>query len=124
MNLLLDTHAMLWWMNADAIDSGAAELISDPDNLVAVSAVSFWEIEIKRALGRVTAPEDLFGPAELSGFEQLDVTATHAVRAGRLPPHHRDPFDRMLIAQAGHEGLAIVTRDRSFEPYNVDTVPC
>jgi PIN domain nuclease of toxin-antitoxin system len=97
-------------------------VIRNPEQYVAVSAVSPWEIEIKRATGKLDAPGDL--PARLRdlGFVPLAITVEHGVAAGTLPLHHRDPFDRMLIAQAQLEGLTIVTRDRRFEPYEIQTL--
>ncbi len=96
--------------------------IDDPDGFVAVSAVSALEIEIKRALGKLDAPRDLPERVAEARFVPMAITLEHGVAAGKLPLHHRDPFDRMLIAQAQVEGLTIVTRDPRFEPYAVATV--
>lgn len=122
MNLLLDTHVLLWWLADIELRPETGELIADPDNLVAVSAASVWEVSIKRALGKVHAPPGLDNAIEASGFEPLDITAAHAERAGSLPPHHRDPFDRMLVAQAQEEDLAVITRDVAFDAYDVRIV--
>ena len=84
-----------------------------------MSAVSIWELEIKRALGRLRAEDDLAERALASGLEPLPVTLEHAVAAGRLPLHHHDPFDRMLVAQARVEGLVLATRDRQLQQYDV-----
>lgn len=124
MNLLLDTHALLWWLADEELSAPARAAIADPDRLVAVSAATVWEISIKRQLGKLEAPNDLLDAIAASGFEPLDITIGHADAAGALPPHHRDPFDRMLVAQARAEGLAIVTRDPAIEAYGVDTLPC
>jgi PIN domain nuclease of toxin-antitoxin system len=122
MDLLLDSHVFLWW------DSGAAELaadarhaIADAGNRVLVSAATVWEIAIKRMLGKLDFEGALSAAIEANGFGQLPILAAHAERAAGLPLHHRDPFDRMLIAQAVSEGCTLVTRDRAFEPYGV---PC
>ena len=124
MNLLLDTHALLWWLADIDLTVSAVEAIADPGNVVMVSAISVWEIEIKRSLGKLDAPEDLIEAIGDSGFEPLPVEFSHARAAGGLPPHHRDPFDRMLIAQAMTDGLVVVTRDIAFEDYDVETFAC
>jgi PIN domain nuclease of toxin-antitoxin system len=84
-----------------------------------VSAATAWEIEIKRALGKLDAPDDLADALAAGGYRPLPVSILHATIAGRLPPHHRDPFDRMLVAQAKLEGLTIVTGDRRIAGYDV-----
>lgn len=124
MNLLLDTQALLWWLAATDLTDTAVEAIADPDNVVLVSAISVWEIEIKRSLGKLDAPDDLTDAISDSGFEPLPVEFAHARAAGNLPPHHRDPFDRMLIAQAMTDGLVVVTRDAAFADYAVETFAC
>jgi PIN domain nuclease of toxin-antitoxin system len=122
VGLLLDTHTLIWVLSEDPrLTSEARASISDPEAFVAVSAVSAWEIEIKRALGKLDAPHDLVQQVADARFVPLSITLEHATAAGALPPHHRDPFDRMLIAQAQLEGLTIVTRDPRFEPYAVAT---
>ena len=124
MSLLLDTHAVLWWLAGDSLDAGVAERIADPTVLVVVSAASIWEAAVKQSLGKLTTPGPL-GPAALeAGFEPLPIGFEHAQTAAELPRHHRDPFDRMLIAQALIEGLTIVTRDRAFRDYDVAVVAC
>ena len=91
---------------------------------MAVSAASIWEASIKASLGKLTLPGPL-GPAVIAGgFEPLAISFEHAALAGELPPHHRDPFDRMLVAQAPVERLRLVTRERAFEPYGVSVVQC
>ncbi len=121
--LLLDTHALLWALDDDdALDEAARNAIVDPRNDVFVSAISIWEISIKRSLGKLKAPGDLISAVEASGFQELAVTFVHADHAGNLPPHHRDPFDRMLVAQAQVEGLTIVTHDRVIAKYGVRTL--
>lgn len=124
MRLLLDTHALLWALADDpTLARDAQSAISDPGNWVAVSAVSGWEIETKRATGKLRAPENLVETVLATRFVQLPLTLEHGVAAGRLPRHHKDPFDRMLVAQAQLEGLTIVTRDPRFEPYSVAVLP-
>lgn len=124
MSVVVDIHAILWWLADDELSDETAATVADPDNLVVASAASLWEIEIKRRLGKLRAPDTLVHVIAESGFEPLDVTHAHAASAGRLPFHHRDPFDRMLVAQAQIEDLTIVSRDRSFEQYDVLLLLC
>ena len=119
MRLLLDTHALLGWLADEGLNPGARDAIADPANLVAVSAASAWEISIKKALGRLAAPNDLEQQVQAGGFVPLPISIAHGIAAGQLPHHHEDPFDRMLIAQAFAEGLTIVTRDKRFNDYGV-----
>jgi len=123
VSLLLDTHALLWWL-AGELDADAVDRIADPSTFVAVSAASVWEVEIKRAIGKLEAPPGIAAQAVAEGFEALPMTFAHAERAGTLPPHHRDPFDRMLAAQCEVEGLTLVTRDPVFGRYGTPTVRC
>src|SRR2546426_4360722 len=115
VNLLLDTRTLLWWLAAEPIAPEAQARIADPGALVAVSAASAWEIAIKRTVGKLRMRGSITDHVEGAGFEPLAITFHHAERAGSLPDHHRDPFDRMLVAQAQIEGLTIVTRDRAFD---------
>jgi PIN domain nuclease of toxin-antitoxin system len=123
MRLLLDTHALLWWLADEGLTDEARDAIADTDNLVMVSAASAWEISIKKALGKLSAPDDLERQVDESGFAPLSISVAHGIAAGQLPRHHDDPFDRMLIAQAYAEGLTIVTRDKRFAEYNVAMLP-
>ena len=123
MRLLLDTHALLWWLADEGLTDQARDAIADPANLVMVSAASACEISIKKALGKVSAPDDLERQVDESGFSPLPISIAHALAAGQLPRHHDDPFDRMLIAQAFAEGLIIVTHDKRFADYNAATLP-
>ena len=119
MKLPIDTHILLWWLDDDpALPVWASSVIANPEHVVSVSAASVWEISIKRANGRLGAPDDLLS-AIADGFATLPMTAEHAMAAGRLPSHHADPFDRMLIAQARAEGLTLVSVDRHFADYDV-----
>ena len=123
MRLLLDTHAFLWWVSDfRRIAKSARKAIAGPDSEVFVSAVSGWEIAIKKAKGRLSAPDNLASVVEEKRFAHLPLTFDHAERAAALPPHHRDPFDRMLIAQAQAEGLILVTRDSRIPLYDVPTL--
>ena len=120
MRLLLDTHVLLWWLlNPESLTERARDAIADPANGVLISAASAWEVAIKRSLGRLEAPDDLERQIEATRFEPLSITLAHALRAGSLPRHHNDPFDRMLVAQSMVEGLTIVTRDPRLSPYGV-----
>ncbi len=123
MRLLLDTRAVLWWLADEGLTTQARDAIADPANLVAVSAVSAWEISIKKALGKLSAPEDLEQQIHSNGFVPLPINISHGAAAGRLDRHHEDPFDRMLVAQALAEGLTIVTRDNRFADYGVALLP-
>lgn len=123
MRLLLDTHALLWWLADEGLADQARDAIADPGNLVVVSAASAWEIAIKKALGKLAAPDDLEQQVDDSGFAALPMSIAHGLAAGQLPRHHDDPFDRMLIAQAFEEGLTIVTHDERFADYQVALLP-
>ena len=121
--LLLDTHALLWWLSEpQRLNGRAYRAIADAVNEIFVSAVSGWEIAIKRALGKLQAPEDLETSIREQGFTPLSLTFFHAEQAGALPPHHGDPFDRMLVAQAQAEALILVTRDARIPLYGIRTI--
>lgn len=119
MRLLLDTHVILWWLADSCELSGEVKDLLDTEPSVHISAVSAWEIAIKQSLGKLDGPEDLAERVRDSQFTPLPVTAGHGVRAGRLPAHHRDPFDRILVAQAQTEGMTILTRDKWIPQYDV-----
>ena len=124
MKLLLDTHILLWWLADDPkMPRSAATAIADGETVVAVSAASAWEVAIKKATGRLQAPDDLLEAIEANNFDALSISPAHALAAGALPAHHADPFDRMLIAQAAAEGLTIVTVDKRFSNYDVELLP-
>lgn len=123
MILLLDARAVLWWLADEAaLDAAARLAIADPTNGVLVSAATIWEIEIKRALGKLDAPAGLLDAVEEAGFDVLPITGPDAELAGSLPAHHRDPFDRMLVAQADRVGAIVVSRDAAFLAYGVDVL--
>ena len=124
MRLLLDTHALLWWLNDDRqLPAKARKLIALGSNVVVVSAASAWEIATKVRLGKLDIASEL--AADFSnvlaqeGFESLPISVDHALRAGLLPGPHKDPFDRMLIAQAQAEGVPILSSDAVFDGYGV-----
>ena len=123
MHLLLDTHTLIWWLAKNpTLSNTAKEAIANPDNMVFVSAASAWEIAIKKSLGKLQAPDDLKQQLEQQRFTPLAINIDHGLAIRQLPLHHKDPFDRILIAQAIHEGLTIVSRDRIFKSYNVATI--
>jgi PIN domain nuclease of toxin-antitoxin system len=123
MNLLLDTHVLLWWLeNPALVSSSARRAIRDGKNQVYVSAAVAWEIAIKKALGKLKAPDDLESVMKANDFVPLPVTIAHALAVGGLPGHHRDPFDRLLIAQALHEGFRLVSRDPEIAKYQVPMI--
>ncbi|MFE8941822.1 type II toxin-antitoxin system VapC family toxin [Streptomyces sp. NPDC007872] len=117
MKLLLDTHVVLWWLNGDLPDE-TRDLLAR-ERWVYMSAVTPWELSVKQATGKLDAPADVAERARDTQFLALPIVAEHGIRAGRLPPHHRDPFDRILIAQAQTEGLTLVTRDKHIPRYDV-----
>lgn len=121
MKLLLDTHAFLFWTADDPRLPGAArDAIHDPDSLIFLSAASVWEIAIKRAKGRLrTSFGNVMEEAARHRFVELPMNAAHAERAAALPPHHDDPFDRMLVAQTSIEGLILVSGDAVMPSYGV-----
>lgn len=123
MKLLLDTHVLLWWLDdPNLLTEESRDAIADPDNDVFVSAVVTWEIAIKRALGKLTAPNDLEEMLVQCGFQELPISAAHALATETLPFHHRDPFDRMLIAQAMYETASLVSRDAVVDLYQVSVI--
>ena len=123
MILLLDAHALLWWLTDDPIlDRAAYSAIESPSNDVLVSAATVWELAIKRAQGRLEAPADITGVLASSRLVGLPITLSDGEAAARLPRHHADPFDRMLVAQARRVGAIIVTRDPAFAAYGVETL--
>jgi PIN domain nuclease of toxin-antitoxin system len=120
VSLLLDTHVVLWWLTDDATlaDEIKDRLDHEPD--VYISPASVWEVAIKQAIGKLEQPADLPERIRDSGFRHLHITIEHSIAAGRLPLIHRDPFDRMLVAQAQLDDLTLVTRDAEIQKYDVD----
>ncbi|MGW0507592.1 type II toxin-antitoxin system VapC family toxin [Micromonospora sp. NPDC003241] len=119
MTLLLDTHVVIWWLTDDPSLSSEITDRLDHEPEVYVSAATIWEITIKQAIGKIKEPANLPELVRDSGFRHLPITADHAVVAGRLPGIHRDPFDRMLVAQAQCEKLVLATRDSVVQKYDV-----
>lgn len=123
MKLLLDTHVVLWWLSAPKnLDQEALTAIASNENLVFLSAAVVWEIRIKEGLGKLVVPRSFHRVLSGERFENLSITVEHAHRTRELPPLHRDPFDRMLIAQAKVEGATVVTRDAVFDDYGVSVL--
>ena len=123
MRLLIDSHAFLWWReDSPALGSAARSAIADPVNEALISVAALWELTIKASSGKLTLPADLETMAATLGFSVLSINFMHLRRLGLLPRVHRDPFDRMMIAQALAEGIPIITGDRAFAAYGVQTV--
>ena len=121
---LLDTHVFLWWLADDhSLGDNARRIISDENIPVYVSAATVWEISIKKKLGKLKMPGNMERIVDEEQFIKLPILFPHAEKAGKLPYHHRDPFDRMLIAQALIEGLTIITSDKNFSKYRVNILP-
>ena len=124
MRTLPDTQVLVRWLESDSprLSPAAYEAMENPDNEVLISAVSVWEIVIKKALGKLQVPDDFVTLLEQSDFVHLPVTYGHALQVANLPMLHKDPFDRLLVAQAQAEGLVLVTTDAKIFQYNVDTI--
>ena len=121
--LLLDTNTLLWWLDDNAkLGASARAAIADPGTEVFVSSASTWEISVKRASGKLEAPFDIASALERNHFLEIPIAVTHAVMAGDLPQHHKDPFDRILIAQARLEDMTLVTVDAEIAKYEVDLI--
>jgi PIN domain nuclease of toxin-antitoxin system len=124
MHVLLDTHTLLWWLSDDpALTKVARRIIEETKNLILVSAASAWEIATKIRLGKLPTAADLAmdfsGQIEREGFQVLAISAAHAIRAGLLPGPHKDPFDRMLIAQAQAEDISLISNETLFDRYGI-----
>jgi PIN domain nuclease of toxin-antitoxin system len=123
MRLLLDTNALLWWRDeSPRLPKPVADEIGNPQNDILVSITSLWEIAIKRALGKLQFHDDFAEVMAEEEFTLLPIGYAHLQALGTLPLHHRDPFDRLLIAQALAENVPVVTNDRLFARYDVKTV--
>lgn len=126
MRAILDTHTFLWWItDSDELSRKARQILRDPENELYLSAASGWEIALKMRLGRITIsgePESVI-PEQMAtnAILGLPIHLSHALRTSRLPRHHRDPFDRILIAQAMVEHMPIITRDEAIKQYEVQT---
>jgi PIN domain nuclease of toxin-antitoxin system len=124
LRALFDTHALIWWFSDDiALPQAVRGIIADTDNTLLVSAASAWELAIKYNLGKFRKVADLVsdfsGRIEREGFQLLPISAEHGIRAGLLPGLHKDPFDRMLIAQSQAEGIPIISNGAVFDTYGV-----
>jgi PIN domain nuclease of toxin-antitoxin system len=118
LRLLLDTHILLWWLaDSPPLSAEARVMIAGPENTVFVSAVSLWEIWLKQSLGKLQLPDDFMEKLAAESFESLPLTASQTRQVSLLPWHHRDPFDRMLIAQAQVEKLVLLTADEALAAY-------
>lgn len=124
MRLLLDTHVVLWWLGAsERLSTQAEEAINNVESAVFVSAVTACEIAQKSVVGKLRFPDDLTEQISANDFTELPITARHALATTNLPLHHRDPFDRLLVAQAQCEGLTLVTANRKLTVYEVPILP-
>jgi PIN domain nuclease of toxin-antitoxin system len=123
LKLLLDTHAALWFLSGDErLSESARRHLTDETNRVLLSAAVVWEIAIKSSLGKLAVPEQYLSLLLDAGVQPLAVSVAHAAGVEHLPPHHRDPFDRMLVSQVTIEGGALVSRDEALRPYGVTLI--
>lgn len=124
-NYLLDTNIFLWWLHGDRkLADSVRKLISNPVNRIMVSVVSGWEISIKHSAGKLPLKTTLKRCFEISEFEVLSISLNHVLRLEKLPLHHKDPFDRLLISQAKAENLTLITSDEKIWKYKVDVLKC
>lgn len=124
---LLDTHILLWWLDGDQrLPLATRQLIANPQHIVQVSAVSAWEIAIKFHLGKLPGAERIYREfrsiIQQQDFEEMPILSHHALKAGSLPMHHKDPFDRMLIAQSQYENIQLLTDDALFVHYGIELI--
>ena len=123
MKILLDTHVLVWALSSpEKIKPKVQDLLVDTDNIVFVSIASLWELQIKKSLNKISLPDDFISQLQENGFELLDINYKHIVKLDELPLIHRDPFDRMLVAQTIHENLSLVTNDLEIMKYNVKII--
>lgn len=124
MRYLLDTHIFLWWLNNDKkLKHSVREVIKDTKNQIFVSVASAWEISMKHRAGKLSLETSLQTCFEISAFELVNINLVHILKLDSLPIHHKDPFDRILIAQAKAENLIIITDDIKIKTYNVQVFP-
>lgn len=124
MRLLLDTHVLLWWLgDQEQLGERAAKAIATGRSDVIVSVATLWELAIKQSIGKIRIDGDLQAHLRMQAFAELSVVSKHAYTVRDLPLHHRDPFDRLLVAQARCEGLTLVTADRRLSDYDVPILP-
>jgi PIN domain nuclease of toxin-antitoxin system len=125
MRFLVDTHALLWALGEpSALSRQARDALADPSNLIVVSSASLWECAIKASIGKLDLPEDFFDSVPEAGYEVMPIRISHLNVYRTLPMHHRDPFDRMLVAQARAEALTLISRDPDIAKYDVAVLPC
>ena len=123
MRYLLDTHIALWWLTEpEKIHAKARKIIQDKSNDIFISSASFWEIAIKKSIGRLTMPHNLLETIALEGFKTLPIMPEECIGVADLPMHHTDPFDRLIVMQAKLYNLAILTRDNKIPDYPVITI--
>ena len=125
MRFLVDTHALLWALGEPGtLSREARDALADPSNLIVVSSASLWECAIKASIGKLDLPEDFFDSIPEAGYEVMPIRISHLNVYRTLPMHHRDPFDRMLVAQARAEALTLISRDPDIAKYDVAVLPC
>lgn len=125
MRYLVDTRAMLWALGEPgALSTIARDAIASPSNLIFVSSASLWECAIKASIGKLELPEDFFDSIPEAGYEVMPIRISHLNIYRTLPMHHRDPFDRLLVAQARAEALVLISRDPEIARYDVEVLPC
>jgi PIN domain nuclease of toxin-antitoxin system len=125
MRYLVDTHALLWALSEPrALSAAARDAIADPANLIIVSSASLWECAIKASIGKLEVPEDFFDSVPEAGYEVLPIRISHLNASRTLPMHHRDPFDRILVAQARAEALVLISRDPEITKYDIEILSC
>ena len=125
MRYLVDTHALLWALGEpEVLSPPAREAIASPGNLIFASSASLWECAIKASIGKLELPEDFFESIPEAGYETMPIRISHLNVYRALPMHHRDPFDRMLVAQARAEALVLISRDQQIAKYDVEVLRC
>ena len=125
MRFLVDTHALLWALGEpSALSPAARDAIADPSNLIMVSRASLWECAIKASIGKLDLPDDFFDTIPETGYEVMPIRISHLNVYRTLPMHHRDPFDRMLVAQARAEALTLISRDPEIAKYDIEILAC
>jgi PIN domain nuclease of toxin-antitoxin system len=123
LNFLIDTHILLWWLaDHPSLSSKARKLISNENNLIFVSMASIWEMIIKKAIGKLKTPDNIDNVLKENDFKELPIKLEHVIAVGHLPNYHKDPFDRMLLAQAKCETLTLITSDEKLTIYEISHV--
>lgn len=121
-NFLLDTQIFIWWMKDEKLKEDVTNILSDPANTIYLSTVSVWEMIIKKKIGKLKLPKDWKTTIKDGRFEVLSINFEHALAVETLPPHHKDPFDRMLIAQSKVEDLILITSDPKMSKYKIRVI--